>query len=121
VCNGHISEEIKRVLWVCNGHISEEIKEVLWVCNGHPFNIYFGTSYLDDLFFYTHQKPPIPRSFIHSRLDDLWNVRCPKYFGNDLIFLAWWVCCSLFHIRDFETFGFLDKVSLDEMRCMVFG
>jgi hypothetical protein len=53
VCNGHISEEIKRVLWVCNGHISEEIKGVLWVCNGRPFNTYFGTSYLDDSFFYT--------------------------------------------------------------------
>ena len=104
-----------------NGHISEEIKGVLWVCNGHPFKTCFGTSYLDDSFFYTHQKPPIPRSFICSRLDGLWNVKCHKYFGNDLIFLAWWVCCFLFRIRDFETFGFLDEVSLDEMRCMVFG
>jgi hypothetical protein len=106
---------------VCNGHINEEIKGVLSVCNGRPFKTYFDTSYLDDSFFYTHQKPPIPRSFICSRLDGLWNVRCRKYFGNDLIFLTWWVCNSLFRIRDFETFGSLDKVSLDEMRCMVFG
>ncbi len=56
MCNGHISEEIKRVLWVYNGHISEEIKGVLQVCNGRPFNTYFGTSYLDDSFFYTHQN-----------------------------------------------------------------
>jgi hypothetical protein len=40
---------------VCNGHISEEIKGVLWVCNGRPFKTYFGTSYLNDSFFYTHQ------------------------------------------------------------------
>jgi predicted ATP-grasp superfamily ATP-dependent carboligase len=25
------------------------------VCNGRPFKTYFGTSYLDDSFFYTHQ------------------------------------------------------------------
>ena len=55
MCNSHISEEIKEVLWVCNGHINEKIKGVLWVCNGRPFKTYFGTSYLDDLFFYTHQ------------------------------------------------------------------
>ena len=66
------------------------------------------------------RSSPISRSFIHSKLDGLWNVRCYKYFGNDLIFLAWWVCCSLFCIRDFETFGFLDEVSLDEIRCIVF-
>jgi hypothetical protein len=42
---------------VCNGHISEEIKGVLWVCNGRPFKTYFGTSYLDDSFFYTHHSP----------------------------------------------------------------
>jgi hypothetical protein len=106
---------------VCNGRISEEIKKVLWVYNSRPFKTCFVTSYLDDSFFYTHQKPPIPRLFIRFRLDGLWNVRCHKYFGNDLIFLAWWVCCSLFHIRDFETFGLLDGVSLDEMRCIVFG
>ena len=106
---------------MCNSRINEEIKGVLCVYNGRPFKTCFSTSYLDDSFFYTHQKPPIPRSFIRSKLDGLWNVRCHKYFGNDLIFLAWSVCCSLFHIRDFETFGFLDEVSLDEMRCIVFG
>ena len=106
---------------MCNGYISEEIKGVLWVCNGRPFRTYFGTSYLDDSFFYTHQKPPIPRSFIRSRLDGLWNVRCHEYFRNNLIFLTWWVCYSLFRIRDFETFGSLDEVSLDKTRCMVFG
>ena len=104
-----------------NGHISEEIKRVLWVCNGCPFKTYFGTSYLDDSFFYSHQKLLIPRSFIRFRLEGLQNVRCHEYFGNDLIFLAWWVCCSLCHIRDFETFGFLDEVYLDEMRRTVFG
>ena len=105
---------------MCNGRISGEIKGVLWVCNDRLFKTCFGTSYLDDSFFYTYQKPPIPRSFIHSRLDGLWSVRCHKYFGNELIFLAWWVCCSLFHNRDFETFGLLDKVSLDDMRCIVY-
>ena len=43
---------------MCNDCISEEIKGVLWVCNGRPFKTCFGMSYLDDLFFYTHQKPP---------------------------------------------------------------
>jgi hypothetical protein len=40
---------------VSNGHTSEEIKGVLWVCNGRLFKTHFGTSYLEDSFFHTHQ------------------------------------------------------------------
>ena len=46
------------------------------MCNGRPFKTYFGTSYLDDSFFYTHQYALTVNcsdiSKLISTIHDLW-------------------------------------------------
>lgn len=91
---------------VRNGSINNEIRGVYGcvtvVCLRH---ILIRCIWTTQIFLYPSETP-------HSKVIYSIQVGRPskcqvpyECFGNDLLFLAWWVCCSLPYPRDFETFG----------------